>query len=49
MQEIVMPIATLLLIGYLVYNLWRHIKKECQRDRNHADHYGDNSQSSDDD
>lgn len=33
MQDILAPIMTLALIGFLVFNLWRHIKREFEKDK----------------
>lgn len=38
-----MPIVTLLLVGFIIFNLWRHIKRECERDKKHAKAHGHNT------
>jgi hypothetical protein len=35
----ILPIITLIIAGYLIYNMWKHIQNEIERDKRHEKHH----------
>ena len=49
MAHLIVQVIALLAIGFFIYSLWQHIKKQCQRDKRHAQIYGDDGNDSESD